>query len=110
MSRAAILEAAPCPPCPDGLADAGGRRFGCVGQACGRRTYGMRVAGALVTELQERHARYYLGFVEDIEPQINTANRATAVGLLDVEHDNLRASRNRRTPPRAQRRCSVRAS
>jgi predicted ATPase len=47
---------------------------------------------ATATRLQERHARYFLGFAEAIEPHINTASRAMAIGRLDVEHDNLRAA------------------
>jgi non-specific serine/threonine protein kinase len=42
--------------------------------------------------LHERHARHYLAFAEGIEPHINTSSRASWIGRLDVEHDNLRAA------------------
>ena len=42
------------------------------------------------TGLQERHGRFYLRFAEAIEPEVNTASRATVVARIDREHDNLR--------------------
>jgi non-specific serine/threonine protein kinase len=43
-------------------------------------------------ELHTRHARYFLGFAEDIEPRINTAGRELWLARLESEVDNLRAA------------------
>jgi predicted ATPase/DNA-binding winged helix-turn-helix (wHTH) protein len=40
--------------------------------------------------IHQRHARFFLNFVESIEPRINTAKRVSCLAQLTAEHDNLR--------------------
>jgi predicted ATPase/DNA-binding winged helix-turn-helix (wHTH) protein len=40
--------------------------------------------------IRQRHAEFFLNFVEEIEPRINTATRAHCLAQLNAEHDNLR--------------------
>ena len=42
--------------------------------------------------VQRRHAEFFLRFAEEIEPRINTADRAACLALVDTEHDNLRTA------------------
>ena len=58
------------------------------------RQYGAdRLAEAGETdEIRERHARYFLAFVERVEPQLNDARYAAAYAVFATELDNLRAT------------------
>ena len=50
------------------------------------------VESGSIAAIQRRHALFYLGFAEAIEPAINTVGRAACLAQLDREHDNLRSA------------------
>ena len=50
---------------------------------------GLEQAGEAAT-VRGRHAGYFLGFAEAVEPRINTAERSEQLARLDRERDNLR--------------------
>ena len=43
-------------------------------------------------ELRQRHARYFLGFVEQADVELRTPRHAAALGRLTQDYDNLRAA------------------
>jgi predicted ATPase/DNA-binding winged helix-turn-helix (wHTH) protein len=45
-----------------------------------------------VVATHQQHARFFLDFVDVIEPRINTASRVACLAQLNAEHDNLRTA------------------
>jgi tetratricopeptide (TPR) repeat protein len=45
-------------------------------------------------ELRRRHAEYFLALAEEAEPRLHGPNQLEWLGLLEEEHDNLRAALN----------------
>jgi tetratricopeptide (TPR) repeat protein len=45
-----------------------------------------------IEHLRERHAKYYLGLAEQIEPELQSAQQVSWLEQLDLEHGNLRAA------------------
>jgi predicted ATPase/DNA-binding winged helix-turn-helix (wHTH) protein len=45
-----------------------------------------------VVATHQQHARFFLDFVDEIEPRINTASRVACLAQLNAEHDNLRTA------------------
>jgi predicted ATPase/DNA-binding SARP family transcriptional activator/DNA-binding CsgD family transcriptional regulator len=43
-------------------------------------------------EATRRHANFFLGLAEEVEPKINGSARGTWLAYLEAEHDNLRAA------------------
>ncbi len=58
------------------------------------REYGLErlTAHDELAPLQQRHAGYYLGFAERIEPELAGPRQALSLRVLEREHDNLRAA------------------
>lgn len=50
------------------------------------------IAAGDVVAIHKRHARFFLDFVDQIEPRINSATRMACLAQLDAEHDNLRTA------------------
>lgn len=44
------------------------------------------------TELKERHAHYYLDFVEEAAPELTGANQADWMNKIEARYDNIRAA------------------
>lgn len=66
-------------------------RFGML-QAIREYARERQSAYGLAHELGRRHAAYYLGLTEVIEPQLKGPDQSTLLTRLEREHDNLRAA------------------